>query len=133
MLIKEIPFPNNLRVSYNSHVLIRGYTFVRFSTSNWSILSFSRINRGYAHCSWGSGAAILEEAKRVRILSSKGLQSAYSKKSCLFLAVKNSSIGDLVTHTLSDLLILEHKTSHWLELMNSHSIRVMRRHDLTIF
>ena len=42
----------------------------------------------------------------------------------LFLAVHNSSIGDLVTesltHSLTDLLILEHKTIHCLELMTSH-------------
>ena len=43
---------------------------------------------------------------------------------CLFLAVQNSSIGDLVTNSLtnslSDLLNLEHKTIHCLEFMTSH-------------
>ena len=41
-----------------------------------------------------------------------------------FLAVQNSSTGDLATEWLSewvgDLLILEHNTNHWSELMTSH-------------
>ena len=60
---------------------------------------------------------------------------------CTFLAVQNSSIGDLVTHSLTHsltdslrvLLLLTSKSDPRDLWPLRHLIRVMRRHDPTIF
>ena len=55
--------------------------------------------------------------------------------SCVFLAVQNSSIGDLVTNSLTDslrVLLLLTLQSDPRDLRRlRHLIRVMKRHDLT--
>ena len=43
----------------------------------------------------------------------------------------DSSIGDLVTHSLRHLLILEHKELPLKAVTLRHFISVMRKHDLT--
>ena len=63
----------------------------------------------------------------------RSLQVLLMKIQFCFLAVQNSSIGDLVTHSLTHFYFCHTKSNPRDLLPLRHLIRVMRRHDMKIF